>query len=257
MLSFVGLGLSRNDISIKAIEEIKKADEVYAEFYTGRICDGIEKIEEITGRKIKVIGREEMEDGRDILNEAMTKKVCIISAGDAMAATTHVELRLRAMEMGIETRIIHGVSITTAAASALGLQIYKFGRIISLPRPYGDYFPLSPYDGIKENVEAGLHTLILLDTENEPMTANEAMEILMKMEERKKEGIFHDKALIAVLARVSCDDEIIKAGYLKEMVKMDFGKPLHSIVLPGKMHVMEAKALVEIAGAPEEIMNGL
>ena len=56
MLSFVGLGLSRNDISIKAIEEIKKADEVYAEFYTGRICDGIEKIEEITGRKIKVIG---------------------------------------------------------------------------------------------------------------------------------------------------------------------------------------------------------
>ncbi len=255
MLSFVGIGLHEDDISLKAIEEIKKADAIYVEFYTSRICNGIKKLEEMTGKKIKIIGREEMEDGKKILNDAMERRVCIITAGDAMAATTHVELRIRAIEMGIKTNVVYGISIVTAAASALGLQIYKFGKIISLPRPYGNYFPLSPYDGINDNFKNGLHTLILLDTEKEPMTANEAMEILANMEEKRGYGVIKDKTIIAVVARASCDDELVRAGYFKDMIKMDFGAPLHSIVLPGKMHLMEAKALVKIAGAPEEILN--
>jgi diphthine synthase len=38
------------------------------------------------------------------------------------------------------------------------------------------------------------------------------------------------------------------------MEKEDFGAPHHSIVVPGKLHFMEAEALVELAGAPGDII---
>jgi diphthine synthase len=47
-LTFIGLGLyDEKDISLKGLEEIKKCDKVYAEFYTAKL----------TGTDIKKIGR--------------------------------------------------------------------------------------------------------------------------------------------------------------------------------------------------------
>ncbi len=254
MLSFIGVGLYGYDMSIEALQEARKCDKLYGEFYTSRLSISIEELEKIIGKKIVVLAREEVEQSKKLIEEARNARIGFITAGDPMAATTHVELRLQAIEEGIETKIFNGISIVTAASSMLGLQIYKFGRIVSLPRPYGDYFPLSPYDGIKENIAAGLHTLILLDIDNKPMTANEAMELLLKMEEKRKEDIIKENMLIAVVS-ISHEKKTAKAGYLKEMIKEDFGNHLHSLVIPSKLHFMEAKALVKIAGAPEEILK--
>ncbi len=254
MLSFIGLGLwDENDITLKGLEEARKCDKLFAEFYTSRMGTSIEKIEKKIGKKITILSREEVEDGSILLREAEKHRVAFLTAGDPMAATTHVDLRIRAIERGIETRVIHGVSIISAAASLLGLQVYKFGRVISIARPYGDYFPLSPYKAIKENEKMGLHSLLLLDT-SPPMTANEAMEILMEAERREKGGIISDDKLIAVVARVSSDNAVARAGYMKELIKEEFGDTPHSIIIPGNLHFVEAKALVKIAGAPEEIV---
>ncbi len=256
MLSFVGLGLwDEKDITIKALEEVKKCDKVYAEFYTSKMGVDIEKIEEMIGKKIIVLNREEVESGEKLLKEAEEMHICLLTAGDPMAATTHVDLRIRAIERGIETKIFHGVSIVSASASLLGLQIYKFGRVISIVKPSENYFPVSPYDMIRENVKAGMHSLLLLDISDECMKANEVMEILIEMEKRKKEGIIKENTLIAVVARVSSDNALARAGYIKDLIEEDFGKTPHSIVIPGKLHFMEAKALVTIAKAPVEILN--
>ena len=59
------------------------------------------------------------------------------------------------MEVGIPTRLIHGVSIFTACASALGLQPYKFGRTITLPFQEKGFSPSSPYENILENNKRG------------------------------------------------------------------------------------------------------
>ena len=254
MLSFIGAGLYGYDMSIEALQEARKCEKLYGEFYTSKLSISIEELEKIIGKKIIVLEREDIEQSQKLIEEAKKLHIGFITAGDPMAATTHVELRLRAIEEGIETEVIHGISIVTAASSLLGLQIYKFGRVISLPRPYGSYFPLSPYEGIKENIAAGLHTLLLLDIEGKPMTANEAMELLLKMEEKRKEGIIKESTLIAVVS-ISHEKKIAKAGYLKEMIDEEFGPPLHSLVIPGKLHFMEAKALVKIADAPEEILK--
>ena len=256
MLSFIGLGLwDEKDITLKGLEEARKCDKLYAEFYTSKMSVGIEKIEELIGKKIEVLSREEVENGETLLNEAEKRHVCLLTGGVPMAATTHVDLRIRAIERGIETRVIHGVSIVSASASLLGLQIYKFGKVVSIARPSENYFPLSPYDAIRDNMKMGLHTLLLLDTTGGYMTANEAMEILLEMERRRGEGILKKDTLIAVVARVSANDAMARAGYMKDMIKEDFGETPHSIIIPGKLHIMEAKALIKIAKAPEEILE--
>jgi len=256
MLAFIGMGLwDEKDISLKGIEMAKKCDRVYAEFYTSRSSVNIKKLEKLIGKKIEILGREEVEEGGKILEEAKEMNVCLLVPGDPMMATTHVDLRLRAMERGIMTKLVHGMSIITASAGILGLQIYKFGRVVSIARPYENYFPLSPYERIKENLSMGLHSLLLLDIGEKPMTANEGMEILLEMERRKKEGVISPSTLIAVVARASSDDAIARAGYIEKMMEEDFGETPHSIIIPGKLHFMEAKALVYIAGAPEKIMD--
>jgi diphthine synthase len=163
-----------------------------------------------------------------------------------MTATTHLSLRIQAIERGIPTRIIHGVSIQTAVASLSGLQSYKFGKTTTLVFPEPNFFPLSPYEVIKDNKQSGLHTLVLLDIrakEERYMSVNEGIELLLKMEAIKKEKVITGDTLLVGIARAGSPKPFIKVGKAKELAKEKFGKPLHSLVVPGKLHFMERKVL--------------
>ena len=142
-----------------------------------------------------------------------------------MTATTHVDLRLRAIKNGIKTKVIHGSSIVTAVSGLLGLQNYKFGRTTTLAYPEKDYFPTSPYDVIKEN---------------------------KKMEEKHKENIFNELTVICVVARAGSDEPITVAGAVNDLIDRDFGPPLHTMVIPGKLHFMEIEALETLAQLPAQ-----
>ena len=45
-----------------------------------------------------LLDRTAVEEGEEVIDAAKTKKVAFVTAGDTMAATTHVDIRLRAME---------------------------------------------------------------------------------------------------------------------------------------------------------------
>jgi diphthine synthase len=45
------------------------------------------------------------------------------------------------------------------------------------------------------------------------------------------------------------------AGFMKDILKRDFGLPPHTLVFPGKLHFMEAEALVTLAEAPKKILE--
>ncbi len=255
-LIFIGLGLyDEEDITLKGLKEAKKCDVLFAEFYTAQLTGTTQnKLEKLIGKDIIVLDRKKVEQGDMIIKEAEKKKVALLTAGEPMAATTHIALRLRAVEKGIKTKIVHGISIVTAASSLLGLQQYKFGKITTVPFPQENYFPLSPYDVIKENKESGLHTLVLLDIQKERwMSANEGIKILLKMEEQRKEGVITEKTLVCVVARASSSKAQIRADYAKNLLKTDFGGPMHCLVIPGELHFMEARALIALAKAPKEI----
>jgi diphthamide biosynthesis methyltransferase len=49
------------------------------------------------------------------------------------------------------------------AVGACGLQLYNFGQTVSLVFFTDTWKPDSFYDRVKENVDLGMHTLILLD----------------------------------------------------------------------------------------------
>jgi diphthine synthase len=255
-LLFIGLGLwDEDDITLKGLKEAKTCDHIFAEFYTSIVGVPTENLEKGLGKKITVLGREEIEGGERIIDVAKTCKVCLLIGGDPMAATTHVDLRLRALEEGIKTRVIHGVSIVSAAAGLLGLQIYKFGRTTTLVNPKKNFFPHSPYDVIKDNHERGLHSLVLLDIEDGVcMPARRGIELLLEIEKERKED-FLKHLVITVVSRASSRSPLIKAHYPHILLNETFGAPPHCIIVPGKLHCMEAKALVMLAGAPKEVLK--
>ncbi len=256
-LIFIGLGLyDEKDISLKGLEEIKHCDRVFAEFYTAKLVGtNLDKIEKIIGKKITVLSREETEKGDKILNSGEKENVAFLTCGDSMTATTHVDLRMRAIKLGVETRVIHGSSIVTAVSGLLGLQNYKFGRTTTLAYPEGDYFPTSPYEVIRDNKKIGLHTLVLLDIQadkNRYMTANDGINLLLQMGEKTKKNILNKDSIICVVARAGSDKPLVVAGTIKDLIGRDFGSPLHTIVVPGRLHFMEVEALEILAQLPAQ-----
>lgn len=259
-LVFVGLGLGGTDgMTVKALAALKECDKIFAEFYTSTLIGAsLEDLEKTVGKKIQMVYRSQVEEGEEIIESAKTQRVGFVTAGDTMLATTHVDLRIQAMEEGIPVRIFHGVSIFGACPTSLGLQPYKFGRTVTLPFLEKEYQPKSPYDNILENKSRGLHTMILLDIRADElryMTAHEAIEWLIRGEEKWQEGLITDSTLLCVACQIGSSGEKIFAGYPQDLLKMDLGAPLHTLVLPGDLHFMEAFALTGFAGAPKDIIE--
>jgi len=261
-LSFVGLGLyDEQDLSLKALRELRDGDAVFAEFYTSRPGRfDKEAFEKTIGKPIVVLSRQDIEQGDTILTEAAHRHVVFLTSGDPMIATTHIDLRLRAIKQGIPTKVIHASSVATAVPGLLGLQHYKFGRTTTLAYPEKEYFPTSPYDVILENKKMGLHTLVLLDIQaenNRYMTANEGLDLLLQIERQRKKRLFTKNTLACVVARAGAPDAVIAANTLQALQAMDFGPPLHTLVIPGKLHFMEQEALELLAGLPAEAAKNI
>lgn len=258
-LIFIGLGLGdENGITLRGLEEAKSCNFAFMENYTSILEEGsIARLEKMIELKIQILDRNAVESTDIILEHASKAPVCFLVPGDAMSATTHVDLRLRAHALNIRTEIVGGVSAFTAIPAALGLQNYKFGRTITIPLPEPNFKPTSFYEKAFENFKQGMHTLCLLDIKqdrNKFMTANEALEVLANIEDEMKLDFLTPDRLVCVVARAGSDDCLVRAGMLEKMIVKDFGPPLHSIVIPGELHFLEAKALVELAGAPKSIL---
>jgi len=258
MLVFIGLGLCGECVPLRGLREAREADAVYVELYTS-IVPGLDirELEGTIGKSIKVLDREAVEQHPDeILNAAKVGKVAFLVPGDPMVATTHVDLRLRAARAGIQTKIVHAASIASAAAGLAGLQSYKFGRSATVPFP--DNPSQTPYAVLAENLGRGLHTLLLLDIraeQNRAMTANEAVDIMLGLEAKHHKKAFTFSTLAVVVVRAGSDDAVVRADRVERLREIDFGSPPHVLIVPGKLHFVEAEALEVFAGAPKDMMR--
>jgi diphthine synthase len=101
--------------------------------------------------------------------------------------------------------------------------------------------------------------LILLEVDvnrKEAVTISRGLEYLLKIEAKRRRGLLDERTLVIGAARIGCEDSLVKADLAGRLGKVDFGPPPHVIVLPGKLHFMEAEALKLFAGAPEEALEG-
>ncbi|MFH1774027.1 MAG: diphthine synthase [Methanobacteriota archaeon] len=258
MLIFIGLGLhDEKDITLRGLEEARSCDILFAEFYTSLlagtcVASAKEKIGFLIGKEVELLNRADIEERGDVLlMHAKNKKVGLLVAGDPLISTTHVHLRLRAKELGIETRVVHNASIYSAAPSISGLQNYKFGRSATIAIPEAGFSPETPYNVVKENRERGLHTLLFLDIKAEKkeyMTANQGMQVMLQIEKKRKERVFTEETLCVVLGSVGSYDCVLKAGKVKDLIKQDFGSLPHSLIVPGKLHFIEEEYLRAFGG---------
>ncbi len=255
MLTFVGLGLyDERSVTIEGAEAIRGADRVFAEFYTSILAGtSIETIETYHDTELEVRDRGGIErEPKPILDAAETGDVVFLTAGDTMISTTHVDLRLRAHDLGIETRVIHGTTAQSAASGLTGLQNYRFGKATTLPFPEshgGDGVPESVVTTITANHTRGLHTLVYLDIKAEQeayLSATRAASLLA--------DAYEDVVAVAI-ARAGSPSPVVRADQLGELAERDFGDPLHLLVIPAELHDLEREALLAFADAPLNVID--
>uniref|UniRef100_F7ET49 diphthine methyl ester synthase n=1 Tax=Xenopus tropicalis TaxID=8364 RepID=F7ET49_XENTR len=260
----LGLG-DEKDVTVKGLEVIRSCARVYLEAYTSILTVRKETLEEFYGRELILADRETVEQEADeILRDAAVSDVALLVVGDPFGATTHSDLILRAAKAGIQHHVIHNASILTAVGCC-GLQLYNFGETVSIVFWTDTWKPESFYDKIRRNRLSGMHTLCLLDIkvkeqsiENlmkgnkafEPpryMTVNQAvdqlLEIVQNRRELGEELALTENTICAGLARVGASDQKISAGTLQQLSSVDFGGPLHSLVISGCMHPLELDML--------------
>ena len=247
-LWFVGLGLGdERDLSRRAVELLRSADEVFAEQYTAVAPEGtFDRLGRELGRSVRVLDRAAVESERTVLAALDGgARVAFVVAGDPFAATTHVALRLAAERAGHAWRYLPNASILTAAAGFLGLMHYRFGRTVSLPFAAPGFSPTSPVERIAENRARGLHTLVLLDLRPEERRYLSADEALRLLRERDPEGAaLPEETLLAVAARVGRDEARGYFGPFHRLRGVDFGPPMHVVVvLAPELHFEEEAAL--------------
>ncbi|NYT06197.1 MAG: diphthine synthase [Methanomicrobiales archaeon] len=249
MLTFVGLGLyDQEDISVKGLSCVKKAQSVFLEGYTSRLMGTkICEMEEAFGKPIRVLNREDVEQHPEkILERARDEDVVLLTGGDPMVSTTHADLRIRAVREGIETRIIHAASITSAVCGLSGLQNYRFGKSCSIPFPAKGWFPLTPLETIRMNMGMNLHTLVYLDIQPDRyMLVPEAIGFIGEMASRMG---CEPPPLYVGIARAGSSAPVVAAGTGEALLKVDFGPPLHVLAVPAELHVMEREYLETFAG---------
>jgi diphthine synthase len=248
MLTFVGLGLyDANDISEKGLACIRNSDHVFLDIYTSRLMGtSYEDLERCYGKALHLLDRENVEqDPDELLLLAETDRVAFLCAGDPMVSTTHADLRMRAAARGISTSIVHAASISSAVCGLSGLQNYRFGKSCSIPFPQKNWFPTTSIDVIALNLSLRLHTLVYLDIQDERyMTVNDAIILLEQMAAEKKVLI----PLYVGIARAGSDGPVVRAGTAETLRRVDFGPPLHILIVPAELHDMERSYLEMFAG---------
>ncbi len=255
MLWFVGMGISGADsISEKSREILKKADVVYLEEFTSPITQSdIARMSSITGGEFRTAKRWMVEDGTEILGNARDKNVVLMSYGDPYIATTHVELRRRAILDGIKTCSIHAASAITSMIGECGLHHYKIGRMATI---MSDAKTTStPYGIVYKNLLEGNHTILLLEYDQDGgffLDPKDALDLLVRTEKEQQRKILGPSAFAIIASRIGLKSQSITAGRISTLTGRDFGPPPHTVIIPGSMHFTESGALKVLGDCLDE-----
>lgn len=75
------------------------------------------------------------------------------------------------------------------------------------------------------------------------MTVKTAVEQMLLVEKVRGEGLYSPQSMAVGVARIGSDSQQIVFATMKELMEVDFGLPLHSLILPGDLHVIEKEML--------------
>ena len=246
MLWFIGLGVSGiSELSDSTLSVIKNADIVYLESFTSPISETEKKqLENISNGEFKIAKRWIVEDGNEILENAKKSETVLISYGDPYIATTHLELKTRAITDKIETKTIHSSSIISSLIGEVGLHYYKVGKVLTI---MNDPKSMStPYYTIFDNLLSKTHSVILLEYNEDKsffLDPHDALSLLLDVEKIQNRKVISLDTFVIIASRIGKSDQKITSGKISNLIKKEFGDPPHSIVIPGGLHFTESDAI--------------
>ena len=161
---------------------------------------------------------------QELIKEAKKENIAILIYGSPLIATTHISLIQKARKLGIQVKIIHNASILDAITET-GLQIYKFGKIASMPIFEADSF----IQIIKDNQKINSHTLILVDIDLDLKDALKKLESL-------------NLGKIIICQSLGTKNSKIFYDSVNNLKKLRIKKPF-CIIIPSKLHFIEEKVL--------------
>ena len=255
MLWFVGLGISGiSELSDNTISVIKNADTVYLESFTSPISETEkEQLANMCDGEFKIAKRWLVEDGNEILENAKNREVVLISYGDPYIATTHLELKTRAVTDKIETKTIHSSSIVSSLIGEIGLQYYKVGKILTIMNDPKSM--ITPYNTISNNLLSKMHSVILLEYNEDKsffLDPQDALSLLLDAEKIQNGKIISLDTFAIIASRIGKSDQNITSGKISNLIKKEFGNPPHTIIIPGSLHFTESNAVKIVTDCIDE-----
>ncbi|MGA2130164.1 MAG: diphthine synthase [Candidatus Pacearchaeota archaeon] len=234
MLYLIGLGLNIKGITKEGLEIAKRCKKVYLENYTVELPYTTEDVSDLVGKKVFLADRKFIES-LEIVDESERTDIALLIYGSPLTATTHIALLEEAKKSEIPTKVIYSSSVFDAVAET-GLQLYKFGKIASMPKWQKNFEPDSFIEIIQHNLSMKAHSLILVDIGLRFRDALKELEDAMKKNNLEIGNIVLCQAL-------GTDRQRIVYGKFSEVWSLRGVATPFCFIIPSKLHFMEAEVL--------------
>ena len=238
MLYIIGLGLNVDGISKYGLEAMKRCKRVYLEKYTVDFPYSVGELSDEIDKKIIEADREKVES-LELVDEAQKMDVALLVYGSPLTATTHISLIQEAKRLGVRYKVIYNASVIDAVAET-GLQLYKFGKIASMPAwdSEKNFTPDSFMKTVQENMSMKAHSLILADIGLSFQDALEQLKISAKNQKITIGKIIVCQALGTKRKKITYKD-------VNELEEYKGVKSPYCIIIPSKLHFVEKEVLEE------------
>jgi len=106
------------------------------------------------------------------------------------------------------------------------------------------------YYTIYENLIRDSHSILILEYNSDTnffLGPKEAFSNLLLTEGSQKRNLINESTFAVVASRIGTKNQSIIAGKLSSLMNAHFGKPPHTIIIPGKLHFTENDAIKTLA----------
>jgi len=226
--------LNVDGLSVYGLEIVKRCKRVYLENYTVDFPYSMQELEDVIGKKMLPADRDFVE-GLSLVDGAAKMDIALLVYGSPLTATTHITLVDECKKSGVRCKVLYNSSIIDGVAGT-GLQLYKFGKIASMPAWKKNFTPESFMEIIKQNQSIDAHSLILCDIGLEFSEAMKQFEIA-----RKNQGVKIKKMLVC--QAVGTKKQKIVYGEISEL-RADKGiQNPFCLIVPASLHFLEKEFL--------------
>lgn len=244
MFILAGIGNNIDEIPIGVIKWIKKADFVFLESYTNFLDKNSLKFLKKIRNDIKIVDRKFVEEKLEkLILKNPNKKILLLVSGSPLFATTHISLIVFCKVNNISYKILNAPSIFDEIGK-IGISLYKFGRIISIPFHESESFFMDLINNIRNN----LHTLILLDIDpknDKYVSVKEALERILKLEDKYKTGLIDVNKEIIVCSNLGRKNEKVLIGKISDFLNLDLDPPI-CIIFPANLNEIEKENIYNL-----------